>query len=643
MLIFEQDGWLEVETREIRQLCRSTAAVVFADTEQEPCEVHAVFCQYLDNAELRCRVALYAKALKRALIFTVKESAAASSWEHGRDLLVRLGFQLEEVNLKLSPALLDVVLRDIPGLTTPAEARRLRHEKALLLADLQAISDREPGSAAGKKAALKLNAEKLLHERTQDLRKRLEALLRPADAAVAEQAALNGQIQELTTRLESAEARAAAERQRRSASEAITAAAEKRIQELEEILVEVETRSADAVKQQRKLVELQGRVTRLKTELATAEQAIHEGEKTRTQLIADARAADQSRQLLQDELQTARQSLAKLEARLAGERADRTGLDSQLQAAQERITVLEQELAESGRHAALHADAAQASGAARAQLAESQQALREARERNRILEKDREVAVAERETLSEALHEAHGLIDSLEKMVRQMEQAAADGHPLAAAVQDERQVVPALEEKLKSLEGQLAQQRAEQDRLAAVLAATERQLAERLETAATERADSKEHRLPAPAVAEAPAKPARPLPHELRPAPKKDAFFRPDWDLAGLPCRSVAQVHKAWETVANVQISLEGYPSQYCMAFLVVLRVGKQKKLYLLFRLKQSRHTLVCVPTRVPKDEASLQKAVAEGLRYLKMSGFQMEEMAAEHIDSALGSYFQPA
>ncbi|MDH3999301.1 MAG: hypothetical protein OET90_10740, partial [Desulfuromonadales bacterium] len=144
---------------------------------------------------------------------------------------------------------------------------------------------------------------------------------------------------------------------------------------------------------------------------------------------------------------------------------------------------------------------------------------------------------------------------------------------------------------------------------------------------------------PTEAPTPAPAK-KKALPHELRPAPKKGALFHPDWDLTGLPCKSSGQVIKVWETVYNVQISLEGYAAQYCMAFLVLLQCGKKKNLYLLYRLKQDKHTLVCVPAQPPKDEKALKNKVEEVMSFLRMSGFEMEELSKEHIDGALGSYF---
>lgn len=77
------------------------------------------------------------------------------------------------------------------------------------------------------------------------------------------------------------------------------------------------------------------------------------------------------------------------------------------------------------------------------------------------------------------------------------------------------------------------------------------------------------------------------------------------------------------------------------MAFLVVLETEMQKSLYMLYRLRQIKHTLVCVPANIPDDEKSLQKTIAEGLKFLKRSGFDMVDMTTENIDSTLTSYFQ--
>ena len=250
-----------------------------------------------------------------------------------------------------------------------------------------------------------------------------------------------------------------------------------------------------------------------------------------------------------------------------------------------------------------------------------------------------------REELDTELHEAHKLIDSFEKMIRETEKADAERLSFEASEGNESQKVQKLEETLRSVENQLEAAYVEQKKLAKAVTVAEKKLAKQEEKLVQVQAERKERRIPEAAVVkeavtEQRVKSAKPLPHELRPAPKKGSLFHPDWDLEGLPCESSEQVFKAWETAFNVQISLEGYPSQYCMAFLVVLRLGKQKKLYMLYRLKNSKHTLICVPAKPIKDETSLKKAIKDGLKFLRMSGFEMLEMAAENVDGALGSYF---
>jgi hypothetical protein len=193
-------------------------------------------------------------------------------------------------------------------------------------------------------------------------------------------------------------------------------------------------------------------------------------------------------------------------------------------------------------------------------------------------------------------------------------------------------------------ESQLEQEHVEQQRLLRAVAVAENKIAEQEERLVHGQAGLVEKASPAVVVktsVKSQTKSAKPLPHELRPEPKKGAYFHPDWDLGGLPCRSPEQVFEAWESVFNVQTSLEGYPSQYCMAFLVVRRLEKLKKLYLLYRLKQSKHTLVCVPAKTPKDEPSFQKAINEGLDFLRKSGFDMEAMSTEDIGSSLRTYIE--
>ncbi|MDH4008263.1 MAG: hypothetical protein OEU35_09390, partial [Desulfuromonadales bacterium] len=121
MLIYEAEGFLELEADSINQLCRSRDHITFGDTEGSGFDVHAILCDFQDCSQSRCYIAFHDKTLKKALVFSVRSPGEASAWQHGHEALTGLGYRLDELNLRLSPAMLEVVLRDIPGLASPDE------------------------------------------------------------------------------------------------------------------------------------------------------------------------------------------------------------------------------------------------------------------------------------------------------------------------------------------------------------------------------------------------------------------------------------------------------------------------------------------------------------------------------------------
>lgn len=684
MLLYEHEGFIEVEAQEIQRLCRSTFAVSFGSEDHHRYELQATLCDYQVENQRRCRIAFHAKSLKRSLVFTLAGSEPSSLWQNGQEILLELGYQLEDVNLKLSPAMLEVVLRDVPGVATPGEARLHRSEYKRLLAELQATCDEDPESPQGKRAALKLSKEKRLQERSAALREILEALFSPEDNADDRTAPLLTQINDLTARLEAAETAAESERSQKVFSEAITRAAEKRIQELEEILVDVETQSSDALKQKRKVVALNGRIKELDAELASVRDALTEEQEKQEQFVEDVKSANEQIVDLQRALKDSETLREEAFAQLGEQESEAMQLDKDYREAKLRIKDLERELRTAEQNADGFQQAVKLSDELQAQRDKLEEELRAEtalqeslrlelsaalEERDRLqesleeaeglgaaeraeLDKEKEIlkdwslrfdqAQSAREALEGELEEAHKIIDSLEKMVRETEdgsrQKASRG---ASKEQDDR--VQEMETRLRTLEDQLQGEVLVKKTLAKELAAAEKKMAEQAVSLAEQTPVSRQQKVFETAVAvegDKTSKPGRPLPHELRPEPKRGAFFRPDWDLQGLPCSSQAEVVKAWETVFNVQMAIEGYPSQYCMAFMAVLKQGREKGLYLLYRLKKDKHTLVCVPTQKPKDEASLQKAVKQGLDFLRKSGFEMDEMSKDHIESTLGNYF---
>jgi len=46
------------------------------------------------------------------------------------------------------------------------------------------------------------------------------------------------------------------------------------------------------------------------------------------------------------------------------------------------------------------------------------------------------------------------------------------------------------------------------------------------------------------------------------------------------------------------------------------------------------------VPGQASKDGKSLEEVIKEGLQFLKLSGFEMEPLIAEHVGDTLSPYF---
>lgn len=342
---------------------------------------------------------------------------------------------------------------------------------------------------------------------------------------------------------------------------------------------------------------------------------------TLVQKLKDARqaaadAVEESQKTLRRQFEALQEECDELRNDLEKERSLRKRLEKGANADEKRLEELEKALAE--------ASPAQKHAIDSKDVARLQEKLDKALDKAREEQEDREA-------LEEELAEAHKLIEALEKAVKKSR--SADENAAKADLQ-------ALTEKLEEAESRAAQAQAEAERLATAVEGAERRIAELESSLKSAVGKGKSESVAEDEEPLAKATSDKPLPHELRPAPKKGAIFHPDWDLEGLPCGSAEQVLQAWESSFNVQLSLEGYPAQYCTAFLVVLKVGKQKRVFILFRLKKDKHTLICVPASPPTDEAALKKMVQEGLKYLQMSGFEIVEMATENFASSLGSYF---
>ena len=706
MLRYESEGCLEVADEEIVELYRSTRTVVLPASGNCAFRLQAVLCLRDIDPLRRAQVSFYCRDLKRALQFKITATSNKELVQQGLKDLNAFGLQMEAVNLKLSSALRQVVLQDIPGLLSPEQAERQRSQKKARLAEIEAILQQNPRGDAGIKTLRKLDAERREEEQLTSLIAALVGKFVPKDMAGADEQSLNHQDTELAERLAETEAMLGEERTRLERTERILAAAETRIQELEEKLVEVETRAAKVLNNKQDIVKLEGRIKALTTELGSARELISAEQEKPQRLTGDlkaaserADAAEKRKTELEIELEQALAELANEKSAQNEHGAETAAIEQELTAAREHAALLEKELKKAEKKAKHNARDEQRIADFRKRLEayekeqqaskldiEQERDLRKHLEQQvsdyerRVTELEKKLADAEqplskpveaeapalenkeisrlktdlqeaieraeaekqdRVALNDQLKEAHRNIEVLEKTLRESRQNGEDRETARQAAAETLQFSE-LAEKLKLAESRLEQELVEQKKSVSAVAEAQERIVE-LEKElleAREACKGLENSASLRGKEQEPVPSSKKLPHELKPAPQKGALFHPDWKLAGLPCKSADQVIDAWESTFNVQLSLEGYPSQYCTAFLVMIEATETKQLFMLFRLKKNNHTLVMVPAEPPADDAAMGNMLREGKRFLQLSGFVLEPLAPENVPGMLGSYF---
>jgi hypothetical protein len=105
------------------------------------------------------------------------------------------------------------------------------------------------------------------------------------------------------------------------------------------------------------------------------------------------------------------------------------------------------------------------------------------------------------------------------------------------------------------------------------------------------------------------------------------AFFQVDWDLAEINYDTSADVLEVQQSVNMTQLSLEGFPNQYCTAFIVALKKGTGRQVHVAFRLATSDRILVYSPPKPPHDQETYARAMQEADRFLRVTGIETERL----------------
>jgi len=116
-------------------------------------------------------------------------------------------------------------------------------------------------------------------------------------------------------------------------------------------------------------------------------------------------------------------------------------------------------------------------------------------------------------------------------------------------------------------------------------------------------------------------------PHVVRRPPPAGATFGVDWDLESLPCKSVDQVVELHQSICNAQLTLEGYSTQYCSAFIVVLKENGGRQLYMVFRLPQENRFLIYKPIKKPTSNSEISQLLKEAHKFLQVVGVETEKI----------------
>jgi hypothetical protein len=103
------------------------------------------------------------------------------------------------------------------------------------------------------------------------------------------------------------------------------------------------------------------------------------------------------------------------------------------------------------------------------------------------------------------------------------------------------------------------------------------------------------------------------------------AFFQVDWDLADVAYESADDVLEVHQSISRTQLSLEGFPNQYCTAYIVALKKGKGRQVYVAFRLATSNRVLVYVPSSPPRNQDAYGRTMNEANKFLRVTGIETE------------------
>jgi hypothetical protein len=251
-----------------------------------------------------------------------------------------------------------------------------------------------------------------------------------------------------------------------------------------------------------------------------------------------------------------------------------------------------------------------------------------------------DAAAEQREAeMAEAVRRAERQVAAAERVERERLEAAKSAAEQRAAelAETARQAAERAETERTGELAELARQTAERERLELEKARIERRLLERAEVPPRGKRGAVERGRQPTALpslggrfnsdSSSMEQPVAPPPKPSSRPSTSGAFFQVDWDFADVAYESVDDVLEVHQSISRTQLSLEGFPNQYCTAYIVALKKGKGRQVYVAFRLASSNRVLVYVPTTPPHNQDAYARTMQEANKFLRVTGIETERL----------------
>jgi hypothetical protein len=514
--------------------------------------------------------------------------------------------------------------------------------------------------AAASDSAARAEKERLGEERAA-AEKRIGDLLQDQERLVADKSGAERRAAELARAVRGIEERLAAERADRERLAAEKKEVEKRAAELARTARESEERLAAERTERERLkagktgedrlvaekAEIEARAAELAESVRLTEERLAAERKERERLASEKDLAER----LLEELTRA---VKVAEENTAAERAARERLETQRgeweRLAQEKVLVEKQvkELAEAKKAAERmekeRMAAERQSGerletekkALQSKLEELLIAYREAVEKFEAERSERERLVVEKSRAEKQLRELSLALRSAEEKVSGAPAEKAEVKRLLAAKADAEARAEELRRALQLTREEAEFDRRERERLAAEKVLAERRLEDLtagMESGQEKGPGKKEEKkgLPrlnwVPGSREKQALQSGPPSGALTRSSFQGASFQIDWSLPFVAYSDVEEVAEVYQSIGPSQLSLEGFSSQYCSAYVIVLKREARPKVYVAFLLSSDNRVLVYVPVREPGGSAEFKKVKEEAMQFVQLAGYMLDRV----------------